>query len=258
MKVTVLWIAGLILAMTAGQVQASFITYDANSAFLANEASVESNPFGPFSAGHFDDAFPGSFTPFAAAEHTNNWVGESGLQGWSTDNFLVIPAVVVNTSAAPINTYYGATIAPHQIVMHESGAGSSGLDIPPIDNAILRFTAPTSGIYTIDGNWQQLHNGVTNDLILHNGTTIFSSFGNSLFNLTETLTVGDHIDFIVNQGPGNIYGDTTGLFATLSIESAAVPEPASIAMWGLGALGMIFAGRKRRRMKLRAKRGQVQ
>jgi hypothetical protein len=31
-----------------------------------------------------------------------------------------------------------------------------------------------------------------------------------------------------------------------------VPEPASIAMWSLGALGMMFAGRKRRQMKLAA------
>ena len=30
--------------------------------------------------------------------------------------------------------------------------------------------------------------------------------------------------------------------------AAAVPEPASIAMWGLGALGLVFVGRKRRQL----------
>jgi hypothetical protein len=34
--------------------------------------------------------------------------------------------------------------------------------------------------------------------------------------------------------------------------SEPVPEPASIAMWGIGALGMAFARRKRRQMKLAA------
>ncbi len=34
--------------------------------------------------------------------------------------------------------------------------------------------------------------------------------------------------------------------------SLAVPEPASIAMWGIGALGMMFAGRKRRQMMMAA------
>ena len=34
--------------------------------------------------------------------------------------------------------------------------------------------------------------------------------------------------------------------------ASAVPEPAAIAMWGLGALGMVFAARKRRQMKLAA------
>lgn len=37
-----------------------------------------------------------------------------------------------------------------------------------------------------------------------------------------------------------------------SVETSAVPEPTSIPMWGLGALGMLFAGRKRRQLKLAA------
>ena len=33
---------------------------------------------------------------------------------------------------------------------------------------------------------------------------------------------------------------------------SAVPEPASIAMWGLRAIGLVFARRKRQQMKLAA------
>ena len=82
MKVKALWIAGLMLAATAGQVEAAFVTYDANAAFVANEAGSESNPFGPFSVGYSSTL--GGFTAATAAYHTNNWGGfDPAFQGWA-------------------------------------------------------------------------------------------------------------------------------------------------------------------------------
>jgi hypothetical protein len=38
----------------------------------------------------------------------------------------------------------------------------------------------------------------------------------------------------------------------VSARFTPVPEPATLAMWGIGALGMMFAGRRRRQLKLDA------
>ena len=46
--------------------------------------------------------------------------------------------------------------------------------------------------------------------------------------------------------------ETLGAFRINGDQAATVPEPASIAMWGLGALGLVFARRKRQQMKLAA------
>ena len=43
-----------------------------------------------------------------------------------------------------------------------------------------------------------------------------------------------------------------GLSEVLTVPGSPVPEPASLATWGIGALGMVFAGRKRRQLKLAA------
>lgn len=50
----------------------------------------------------------------------------------------------------------------------------------------------------------------------------------------------------------NGLGSNNVVFDAPTQTSAAVPEPASLAMWGIGALGMAFARRKRHQMKLAA------
>ena len=51
---------------------------------------------------------------------------------------------------------------------------------------------------------------------------------------------------------GNPPGTDSQAFAFGGTSTAPVPEPASLAMWGLGALGMMFARRKRRQMMIAA------
>ncbi len=202
----------------------SSVIYNANQAFVANELGAETNPFGPFSAGHFDEATPGGFTPFTAAEHTNSWNGRPEIQGYFINNPSIVPAVVVNTDTVnPVTTSFGAVLDPGQILMHEGGIDSSNAVLEPIHNAILRFTAPTTGSYTIAGDWESLDGGITNNLVLRNGTTLFASTANnSVFNLTPTLTAGDTIDFVVNDFDG-ISGDSTGLRARVT--SVEEPSP---------------------------------
>ena len=233
------------LLTCAGMGHANII-YDANAAFVANEVGSGVNPFGPFSAGYFDETVLGGFTAFTAADHTDSWAGNPDIQGWSINNPQIVPAVVVNTSASSTNTFFGVTLDPHQILMHEGGIGNNAFN-PPINSAILRFTAPTTGNYEIVGSWERLHTGTTEDMILHNGVSIFSSnAANSPFSLMEFITAGDTIDFVVNQYNDGIGGDSTGLYATLT---NTVPEPSSFALLGLGGIGLAIGRFRRRQVK---------
>ncbi|MGC6444300.1 MAG: PEP-CTERM sorting domain-containing protein [Rubripirellula sp.] len=230
------------LALTSGTVSAGIVTYDANAAFVANELGVtETNPsFGPFKVGY--SGTNGVFTEFNASDHTNNWLGNTAMQGFDVNNYD--PAVVVNTSVSSQNVITGAPnplpIDPSQILMHPGNTSSTN------ENAILRFIAPTAGVYVITGDFESLHWGVTNNAVFHNGVSLFSSTAdNSNFDLTATLAVNDHIDFVVNRGGDAYNGDSTGLRASLSL-TQAVPEPSTAIATGL--LGVVgFAGRRRRR-----------
>ncbi|MCA9214748.1 MAG: hypothetical protein KDB27_16870 [Planctomycetales bacterium] len=201
------------------------VTYNLNEAFVAHEmdASESDSSFGLFSAGHFDEAMPGGFTPFTTAEHTNNWASDPKLQGWYVANNVIVPAVVVNTDTVnPVTTFFGATLDPSQILMHSGGISSNGF-VAPLHDAIIRFTAPSAGDYTVDGDWESLHPGVTRNLVLHNGATLFSSVNdNSNFSLSVTLADGDTIDFVVNDYNG-IGGDSTGLRAVITAPNPNEP-----------------------------------
>ena len=71
MRKLALWFGLLVLGGSG--VANGTVIYDANQYFAGNELAAETNPFGPFSVGHFDEAILGGFTPFTSAEHTNSF-----------------------------------------------------------------------------------------------------------------------------------------------------------------------------------------
>ena len=192
------------------------VIYNANDAFVSNELGAETNPFAPFSVGHFDEATLGGFTAFSGAEHFDSWYGSPAIQGYYIPNGINVPAALVNTDTVnPATTSFGAVVDPSQILLHPGGIGSG--TTPPFHNAILRFTAPSAGVYLIDGDWESLDDGLTRNLILHNGTTLFSSTTTtSTFNFSRLLNVGDTVDFVVNDEDGSIISGSTGLRAVLT------------------------------------------
>ncbi len=234
----------LMFGLAASNAAFSAWIYDANSQFkdfeLANNGNNVAPAFSNFMVG--TGTTLGDFTPFAPTLHTDNWISRPEVQGWTFINSQSVPAVVVNTTNAPIGQ-----VDPYQILMHPGGTSGKTGDAP-ISNAVLRFTASNAGIYSVIGDWKSLDIGSTINYVLKNGTAIFTdtSDATSNFNLTNiSLANGDTIDFVVSSNGGIDY-DTTGLRVTLT----GVPEPTTLALFGLGGIGLAGIAKRRRTRKV--------
>lgn len=241
------WIVttAVIAACVSGATVNAGVIYNANNEFknyMLSSPSVDST-FGNFSIGTSDnngmgDPVFGNFTAFGTGNKNTSIIGSSSFQGWNFASFYQIPFVGINVSNSAVTGVSTLTsVAPSQMILH----GDANL------NAVLRFTATIAGDYAIRGNWHSLDQGSTYNYVLKNSSILDSSFANdSSFNLTTTLLVGDHIDFLVNSFD-NLEADSTGLFAVLELGAVAVPEPTTMALLGLG--GVCFVGLARRRRK---------
>jgi hypothetical protein len=120
--------------------------------------------------------------------------------------------------------------------------------------ATILFTAASTGSYTISGNFRGVDTSENSHPveILDNGLSVFSSTistfgGTAPFSFGESLSAGDKIAFEVLTGStGCTYCDlSTGLQATITPESSAVPEPSSVFMC-MGAAAIIVLRARRR------------
>lgn len=222
MNFKVLWIAGLMLAATAGQVQAGFINFES----FAGDAMLNS---------------PGSTVP-VAAQISNQFLASDGVSFSSGGGYLA--AVELGTGTFSGHIGVGGTTSTGQLTY-------SG------DYFIATFFNPAN----------LLELGVTNfvsvrgDTVPDGSTVTFSAFdinNNLLGSDTQTETTGGHLFSLSFAGIHSVKFSGSGTvalddFTFNAVTSAApVPEPSSIAMWGLGALGLMFARRKRQQKKLAA------
>ena len=208
--------------------------YNANDKFVAYETIGSSSvaAFSKFKAG-YSGVLGGPFIQFAEADHTDSWIGNSKMQGWGKDT----PAVAVNTSSAVENVTGVGPVDAGRILLHPGSTFA---------NAILRFTATHTGIYSIEGGWNSLGGGSTINYILKNGVSVpplfESSLDHSTFSFSDiVLSTNDTIDFIVNSNGDHSF-DSTGLRATIT----GVPEPSSLLLFGLGGLGLAGIAKRRR------------
>jgi hypothetical protein len=173
-----------------------------------------------------------ALTLFTTAQHFNSFNGSSSVQGFTLGNGndslvnLGSSDVIYNFGHGNLNALH-----PGDMYVHPGVPAASAFEI-------VRWTAPASGTYTLTGSWRDLDPNGGNGAeaaITVNGVSIFdqtfANNGNTATNLTETLTTGDLVDFIIGPN-GDPSFDATAFNATIT----AVPEPATWAIAALAAL----------------------
>ena len=179
--------------------------FNINDAFVTNEQGAGGISFaGPLGGTvqlgyNLTPANPATFSTTGLV-HTDNWAGAPALQGWYFPNSAIVPALVVNTSAAAVNTGFAIT-GVGQIHLHPGNPSANAFTQPAA--AVLRYTMATSGVHTISGEFQSLNSGIVAVDVLRNGVSILSSGAGSdatSFFEVVTLAAGDKIDFVVGDG----------------------------------------------------------
>ena len=203
-------------------------TYDA-----ANDFSAANNPNGVWTFG-YENTFAGAFNV------STNQASGSGIDSWRGNN-------VGDGNPGAYHNSLGTTVDigtvewdPNQLILHPGPSG---------EYSIARFTAPTTGLYTVSASFigQDDGQGTTTDVhVLQNNVSVYDNLVLGFHNanstsFTTTLTAGDTLDAAVGFGPNNNFGyDSTGVGFTIQ----AAPEPGTIAVLVLGGIGLL---RKRRK-----------
>ncbi len=206
MKAVALAALAIALAGTAAQA----VTYDP-----AAEFSVAGNPNGNYTYG-YAASLGGALTPYTVSG-TNVFGVYSAWQS-TVDTFLGVYRFNSNNTLILHPSYFGLI-------------------------SVLRFTAPTTGTYAINGSFANGDNASTDVHVLLNGVSAFDgTIGTTApFALSQSLTAGSTIDFAVGFGSnGNYFNDSTFLAASISV----VPEPAT---WTLLIGGFAMTGGALRR-----------
>lgn len=161
--------------------------------------------------------------------------GADNIARWydSTNVDALVPAAFKNLSGS---TVHG--IASGEAALHGGRRG---------EIAVARYIVPTAGMYSVsalfgagDGTGQY---GKVDVSVLHNGASLFDVSNTGVaqsYGGTFSAAMNDTIDFRVGIGSDTFYNDSTPLSASVQ----AVPEPASMAALGLGALGLLKRRRK--------------
>ncbi|HSH15964.1 MAG TPA: hypothetical protein VLD18_08025, partial [Verrucomicrobiae bacterium] len=183
------------------------------------EFSLAENPNGLWSYGWsagFNAPFQHFTTPSVEAQ-VDAWLRAAPLG-------TVYPALAAVRTNVDLLLFGYVRLSPDQLMLHPGPSG---------EYSVLRWTAPADGLYRARGSFETLATigqPYPDVRILVNSTN--QVFANAMsggyqirhFHLTQSLRLGDTIDFAVGYGPDQSYGvDNTGLRAC--VEALAFSGP---------------------------------
>lgn len=183
------------------------VTYDAASQF-----SPTNNPAAVWSYG-----YSGSIGNFIKLP--TNMVASSQLSGWAKSAFPDwAPAVCKNMTGQKLSES-GNVYQIGQLAFHPGNTAADRY-------GIVRFTAPTNGLYTLTAQCSGCYGaGTSSDVhVWVNGASFFDAvvvgFGSEVSFTSPfaiTLRLGDTVDFVVGNGGNGYFGDWTALAATVNL-----------------------------------------
>jgi hypothetical protein len=183
----------------------------------------------------------GVFNPYEVSG-----VDGSGREFWRD-------AVVVDGFGTPVNVR-NPTSATLGLVPANTAAFHPG---PAGEYSVYRFTAPTTGLYSLAAEFALRDTGAVDVHILLNGVSLFDDNNVSVADGVTApysdpalfLVAGNTLDFVVGIGPNqNHFSDTTGVSARLetTVVDGRVPEPATLVLFGTALVALSGAAWKRR------------
>jgi RHS repeat-associated protein/uncharacterized repeat protein (TIGR01451 family) len=181
-----------------GSVQFTTPSFDATDNF-----SAVANPSGPWSYGSTPTR-GGTFTPYA---FTGQLVGMPSWFRTSPASGATFPLLAYNNTGVSVVSG-GLNIPPATLLLHPGAAG---------ENSVLRFTAPATASYLVQGRFYGVDNTTTDvSILLNSSTTLLSGNINERnfgipFTFVRALNAGDKLDFSVGFGNGNNGSDSTGM-----------------------------------------------
>lgn len=221
------------LAAIVPAAPAAAVTYDAFASFDGTQGA------GGFSYGTFDGDH--GFTPFTV--NTNCFVDASTcLQSAANHD---VPGA---TKSLATSFQYGSVNVPDDMLLVHLGEADG-------QAVYIMFTAPVTGLYSINGGFKVLDvhpTGVDLLVFVKIGSLFVAAPSGNLATSGETqpffgdlglLYAGDSFGFIVDKA-GNYGSDSTGI--NFTVVGSAVPEAASWAML-IAGLGLTGAAMRRRR-----------
>jgi hypothetical protein len=201
----------------------------------ATDFSPTANPSGAWSYGYKLNS-TASFQLFDTAK-TNLQPG-TGFQTWNKPTIgAVVPYVIRNPTNAAVK-YASFTLDAGALGFHP---GLNG------EQAVVRWTAPSSGTYQIEAAFRGLDSTSTVVGILKNGTSIFNGVVNAFgpgptYSMELSLGINDTLDFVVDPNGSYLY-DSTGLAVTITGGSSTIPTTGALSFeWHYPVVGTLGTG----------------